>query len=77
MLNLKNGMYAKIPENFETEDLTPGKLYPIYGVNKYGSISFRISDDDGYERYCLLTGCSHISYGNWVIIEAVEINSKK
>jgi hypothetical protein len=77
MQNLKDGMYAKLPKNFETEDLTPGKLYPIYGVNKYGSISFRVLDDNGYERYCLLKGCSHIGHGNWVIVEAIEINSKK
>lgn len=73
MQALKNGMYAKLPKNFQTEDLTPGKLYPIYDVNKYGLISFRISDDAGYERYCLLTGCSHLNYRDWVIVEAVKI----
>jgi hypothetical protein len=74
MKDLKDGMYAKIPDNFEAEDLTPGKLYPIYGVNKYGLISFRFLDDDNYERYCLLTGCSHIGHGDWIIVEAVKIN---
>lgn len=73
MQALKNGMYAKLPDNFKTEGLTPGKLYPIYDVNKYGSISFRISDDDGYERYCLLKGCSHLKTSDWVIVEAVKI----
>lgn len=73
MQALKNGMYAKLPKDFQTEDLTPGKLYPIYDVNKYGSITFRISDDVGYERYCLLKGCSHLNYRDWVIVEAVKI----
>lgn len=74
MQTLQDGMYAKLPDNFETEDLTHGKLYPIYGVNKYGLISFRILDNAGYERYCLLKGCSHLGYGNWVIVEVVKVN---
>ena len=74
MQTLTDGMYAKLPENLEKGGLTPGKLYPIYDVSKYGSISFRILDDDGYERYCLLKGCSHLDSGDWVIVEAVKIN---
>jgi hypothetical protein len=76
MQNLKDGMFAKLPKNFETDqDLTPGKLYPIYDVNNYGLITFHILDDDGYERFCLLKGCGHIDHRDWVIVEAVEIHS--
>lgn len=73
MQALKNGMYAKIPDGFEKDGFTIGKLYPIYDVNKNGSISFRILDDEDYECYCLLKSCSHLDNGDWVIVEAVKI----
>lgn len=59
----KKGSIVIAPEDCNSY-LTPGKEYKVIIGNFK---SFNIIDDDGDELYCLLEGCAHIEYNDWII----------
>lgn len=62
--------YATVPADTtdETYGLTKGKSYKTDRNSSFKDFeSFRITDDNGYEIYCLVTECAHLNGGNWII----------
>jgi hypothetical protein len=49
------------------ENLTSGRLYPIYNVKSHGG-GFKLLDDKENERYCLTKDCAHLGGGNWTLV---------
>lgn len=59
----KKGSIVIAPDDCH-EYLTAGKEYAVV---ESGGGNFTIIDDDGDELYCLLEGCAHIEYNDWII----------
>ena len=62
--------YATVPADTtaETYGLTKGKPYETDRDSSFKNFeSFRITDDDGYELYCLVKECAHLDGDDWII----------
>ncbi len=57
----------KVKTDFAPHDyLTAGKEYDVRG---FESDSFFIDTDEGFEIYCHMAGCAHLSGGCWIVVD--------
>ena len=62
--------YATVPADTtaKTYGLTKGKQYETDRYSSFKNFkSFRITDDNGCELYCLVKECAHLNGDNWII----------
>ena len=66
-LELKDGMKVICP--IKARNFTKGKEYVVYDVEKslMNGFTFKTSTNSGKQAFCLLNGCSHLDYKNWII----------
>ena len=65
---MKAPKYVIAPEGC-TDGFTPNKKYLVrdFCVDDTYGRCFETTDDDGDERFCLLTKCATLNDGNWII----------